>query len=140
MSQDIFQAIADAGASQFAQLIQSDPETKAVYTSGRVRTVFAPADVPSLRRRSLSLEEQRKAILHASDDEGDICSYRTLPGKKVRTLDSSANLAGHAQSVVTDARQNTAGLFKVASGLGATVNAIRGDIPFTGGLIHIVDK
>lgn len=153
-SQDIFQALTDAGAGRFANFIQSNPTLKATYTSGRVRNVFAPSDLYFVGKRAdTTTADEQKALLAASDEEGDIRSYRTLPGKKVRTLDQSANLAGLAQTVVTDARANAAGtsrrsnlamrqgtsLFQIASGLGNKVNVIKGDIPYTGGLIHITD-
>ncbi|RYP43225.1 hypothetical protein DL770_011778 [Monosporascus sp. CRB-9-2] len=153
-SQNLFEALEGAGASNFARIIQSDDSLLATYTSGLVRTVFAPLDSTAPRKRQEpNPADQQRALLQASDQEGDIASYRRLPGRTVPTFDDSARLGGRRQSVVTDARNSTANTtrrwdltprqaeepLRVTSGLGNRVDVISGDIPFNGGFIHIVN-
>lgn len=128
----LFAALKEVGASKFAEFLQSDPKTLALYSSGLVRTVFAPADEcytpPKLRRdlsssssspfhstsspllfprgaprkRDLTPEQQAVAALQGSASETGIEALGSPPGKVVETVDNQANIGGANQSVVSN--------------------------------------
>ncbi|KAJ2894611.1 hypothetical protein MKZ38_007379 [Zalerion maritima] len=87
-AQSILAALVAAGASEFAGLIQSDPGLLETYTSGRIKTVFAPKDLcygaageygdcagsgnDTVARRALSEDESEKtkqAYIAGSEEE-----------------------------------------------------------------------
>jgi hypothetical protein len=150
LSQTLYQALSNAGAAQFAVFIQSDPELAALYESGRVRTIFAPSDdCPRWnKRQGLSPEDRQRARLQACGRETSIQQATTFPSIVLPTEDDSANLGGENQRVVAElprrAPNSTANswravardqppppsLYRVVSGLGASVNVIQADIPY----------
>jgi hypothetical protein len=166
----LLDALQAEGAAQFATLIQSDPDLLALYTSGQVRTVFAPADSASksasLKERALSPREQRAAKYQAAKAETSVIeASQSLPGLTIETADESPLLDSQGNVVVADSRPNkpsngtgsarrwdshvnardqsnetSQSLLKISSGLGNIANVIKGDIPFEGGLIHITDR
>lgn len=148
-----------AGASHFAQTIESNANLSALVKSGPL-TIFAPADSNS----SLAYLRRRDTVDGAKDERqisgeiNDIQALRTIPGKVVGTKDNSGNLNGAPQSVVAHSgpyadpitSQNsrirrtignlTGERVTISSGLGKNVSIIRGDIPFDGGIIQVVDE
>lgn len=148
-----------AGASQFAQTIESNAELLALAQSNTL-TVFAPADsnstLGSLRRRDTDKEKDPRQF-HVGLT--NIQALNTVPGEVVATQDNGGNLNGAKQAVVAhsgptaDPRiisQNarirrtignlTYKTVTISSGLGNNVSIIRGDIPYDGGIIQVVDK
>ncbi|KIW73290.1 hypothetical protein PV04_01422 [Phialophora macrospora] len=159
-------ALIAAGAAQFAALIQSDPVVSAAYAAD-VPTVFAPTDqyigstfnTSGLRRRAtLTPAEQQQLLLHASQNQSEINGLRTPPGTVVSTKDSTANLNGQTQKVVSDPRNQTNSTntkrwlpailprqdnsssvptqVNIFSGLGNSIGILTADIPYAGGVIH----
>lgn len=148
-----------AGASQFAQTIESDAELSALVRSGPL-TIFAPRDSNSslayLRRRATP--NGVKNELQLSNGLTTIQALRTVPGKEVETKDNTGNLNGANQSVVAHSGPNadqfipqnsrirrtignhTDERVTISSGLGKNVSIIRGDIPFDGGIIQVVNE
>jgi hypothetical protein len=158
----LIDALRNAGSSKFAKLIEADPNIASIYISNQVQTVFAPTDnavgesfASSCRgkRQILLPPEEQTLLLHATQRQTDLQNLRTLPGgSQIVTKDTSANLMGQPQSVVSDARDTTPSpgikrwvnasmpsLVKISSGLGNNVNVIKANIPYCGGLIHITD-
>ncbi|KIX96219.1 uncharacterized protein Z520_07997 [Fonsecaea multimorphosa CBS 102226] len=162
-----------AGAAKFAALIASDPVVSAAYAAG-VPTVFAPTDqyidsspmnvTARLRKRAtLTPAQQQQLLLHATQSQSEINGLRTPPGAVVPTKDTTANLKGSTQKVVSKPKNNTKTtssrrwvggpallprqdntsavdtLVDIQSGLGNSVGIITADIPFNGGLIHTTD-
>jgi hypothetical protein len=142
------------GATKFAQQIQSDPATLALYTSSSVQTVYAPQDNPNsgnnLTTRSASLDPG-VAQLHCSQELSTVESSDDFPGSVTTTNKPSTQLNGQKQSVVSQALVNTSAPASkmrrwypttpvtIASGLGNKVNLLRGDIAYDGGIINIID-
>ncbi|OAP55316.1 hypothetical protein AYL99_10289 [Fonsecaea erecta] len=164
-------ALIAAGAAKFAALIASDPVVSAAYAAG-VATVFAPTDqyidstvnTTRLRRRAtLTPAQQQQLLLHATQSQSEINGLRTPPGAVVPTKDTTANLKGSTQKVVSKpknstkttttsskrslptllARQDNSStvdtLVDIQSGLGDSVGILTADIPFNGGFIHTTD-
>lgn len=143
-----------AGASKFAQMIQSSAELSALVRSGSL-TIFAPADINSgltyLRRRATE-GDTNSLPLQLSDGVINTLKLRTVPGEVIETKDNSSNLNKKFQAVVSHPpnfpnrkmRRTIGNLtgetITISSGLGNNVSIIRGDIPFDGGLIHVVDE
>lgn len=148
-----------AGASQFAQIIESNTELLALVQSNTL-TVFAPTDknsrLASLQRRDTDNQKDARQI-----QEGltNIQSFSTKPGVVVKTEDRSGNLNGNPQAVVAHSGQfadprfnlqnarirRTIGNFTyepvtISSGLGNNVSIIREDIPYDGGIIQVVNE
>ncbi|KAL4733159.1 FAS1 domain-containing protein [Aspergillus similis] len=70
---------------------------------------------------------------------------RGFTGSIVETLDTEANLGGGGQTVLTrgqrgveNACSNTTAPIQLISGLGNTVTIVEEDIPFDGGILHVV--
>ncbi|OQU98255.1 Fasciclin domain-containing protein isoform 2 [Cladophialophora immunda] len=162
-------ALIAAGAAKFAALIASDPVVSAAYAAG-VPTVFAPTDQyigsgvngTGLRKRAtLTPAQQQQLLLHATQSQSEINGLRTPPGAVVPTKDTTANLKGSTQKVVSKPKNNTKTtsskrwaptilprqdntssldtLVDIYSGLGDSVGILTADIPFAGGLIHTTD-
>lgn len=148
-----------AGASRFAQTIESNAEILALVQSNRL-TIFAPADnsrrLASLRRRDT---DDEKAAPQVHDGLTDLQALTTKPGLVVNNEDKSRNLNGTRQAVVAHSgpfvdnkiisrnvriRRTIGNLtfepVTISSGLGNNVSIIRGDIPYDGGIIHVVDE
>lgn len=153
----LIQALQDAGASQFAGQIQSSPTVSSIYLSSQVQTVFAPIDgstSPFSRKtkRQLSPQEIANLLYLGTMNLNTFAGISSGDGKSLVTNDDVANLDGQNQSSVTNPSNmpsssvpkrwhNTTGpsLLKLYSGLGNHVNIIQADIPYDGGLIHLVD-
>ncbi len=157
----LLDALLASGASKFAAFIQSDPTVLSLYTSGQIQTVFAPADSvapATLKERTLSPKQQQQADYQSSKKETSIQQGNLgtpiesaneaplLGGKGQVVVASSANGTGPTRrwdthSVVRrQSNHTTPSLLKISSGLGTTTNVIKGDIPFSGGLLHITDR
>ena len=158
----LLEALRNAGASQFAAAIESDPASSALYLSSQVQTVFAPADdtlADYVKRQESPTQEQQMGI-QASGASNYLASINRRPGAPISTKDSSANLGGKSQNVVSDSRNTTSSnsarrglsllrrqssnatlpsLLSVFSGLGNNVSIIKADILYDGGVIQIVD-
>lgn len=142
-----------AGASKFAQTIESDAELSALVRSKSL-TIFAPADsnrsLAYLRRRDTNGETKNLFQIH--EGLSTLSALRTKPGEVVITEDDSGNLNGSRQAVVAhsgdyqNARirrtvgNHTGETITISSGLGNNVSIIRGDIPYDGGIIQVVDE
>ncbi|OCL08181.1 FAS1 domain-containing protein [Glonium stellatum] len=151
----LIDALNSNGASTFAQQIQSNPDILALYTSSSVQTVYAVHDSSTgngtLRRRQ---SNPQQLDLHCSAQLTNLESMSVFPGTVSNTQLVSPQLQQH-QAVVSQSgvstntsashRRRSAGgtvplkPVSLASGLGAQVNVLSGDIPYDGGLIHIVD-
>lgn len=155
----LLDALRHANASIFAQQIQSNPNISALYFSKNVQTVFAPVDSSSLARiRVRALADQTDPALMSAHRLTSFSDLNTLPGATVPTNEMSSKLNGdNSQNVVSHGignsenntkrsvfpRQNvnnaTVQRVKISSGLGNNVSIIQGDIPYDGGIIHLVD-
>lgn len=155
----LLEALRDqALASQFAETIQNDPVLLALTQSGPLKTIFAPTNSNSkLRRRDTG--DDAKNQRQISDGLSSVQDLRTKPGKVVDTNDNSGNLNGAPQAAVAHSgpfagpqltspnsriRRTIGNLtgegITISSGLGKNVSIIRGDIPFDGGIIQVVDE
>lgn len=152
-------ALRHANALIFAQQLQSNPNISALYFSKDVQTVFAPVDSSSLARlRVRAPGDESEAQRQSSKDLTRVKDFNTHPGREIPTNSKSNKLNGdNRQYVVSHAtddstnnakrsvfpRQNvssaTAQRVKISSGLGNNVSIIQGDIPYDGGIIHLVD-
>lgn len=164
----LFDALRSSGASKFAASIESDPILFDLYNSSQVQTVFAPSDDTGAKvKRQETPAQEQSGGLQTSGSLNTLADMNKRPGAQIPTRDSQANLGGRPQSVVSDSRQtgstgsikrgasplrrdnqnttvpsNTTfpPLLSIFSGLGNNVSIIRADIPYDGGLIHIVDE
>lgn len=153
----LIQALQDAGASQFAAQIQSNPTVSSTYLSSQVQTVFAPIDgsnSPFSRKtkRQQSPQEIASLLYQGTLNLNTYAGISSGAGTSLLTKDNLANLAGHNQSSVTNPSNvpsstvprrwhNTTrpSLLKIYSGLGNYVSIIQADIPYDGGLIQLVN-
>lgn len=152
-----------SGASNFASFIQSDPDVFQLYSSGEFQTVFAPSDCTCdsiLQGRAPGDREQ--ATYQVARSEADLARLSSpFPIAFLETANQSPQLDNRGQRIVVDNRpanvttfakrwnpqfklpqslnKKTKPLLEITSGLGNTTNVIRGDIPFSGGIIHITD-
>lgn len=162
----LFAALEAAGATKFAALIQSNPNISAIYLSDQVQTVFAPTDAYiddamvrlAKRQSSLTPAQEQQLLLHADQQQSDIDTLDTPPGKVVTTKDSTANLKGNTQKVVSKPKSNSTSskrstdslqprqgdtspttLVDLYAGLGNSIGILTGDIVYAGGLIQTTD-
>lgn len=162
----LFQALTDAGASQFAQAIQTDAEFLDLIAAGEIGTLFAPIDSPAHAQLLLQRDNATSIsskTMQASKKTQLLKNIKTNTGTVVETVDTKdANLNGTAQSVVTNPSNSTTSsrrrdleirddgvaqnsLVQISSGLGDISNILKADIPFkrcgnSSGVIHLVDK
>ncbi|KAI1088098.1 FAS1 domain-containing protein [Rostrohypoxylon terebratum] len=166
----LIDALVSSGASKFADFIQSDPEVLQLYLSGEVGTVFAPSDVGydnstllALLGRDVSGADRRAAAFQSSRAITNLeSSSRSFPGSILETNAQAPLLGGQGQRIVIDSRPlnltsptmkrwmlpslrrqsngTTPSLLRISSGLGKIANVIKGDIQYSGGLIHITDS
>lgn len=148
-----------AGASQFAQTIESNLELSALVRTTNL-TVFAPVNsnstLASLRRRDTDNEKTPRQFHIGLTN---IQALSTQPGEVVATHDNGGNLNGANQAVVAHSGPTadpliishnprirrtignlTSKTVTISSGLGNNVSIIRGDIPYDGGIIQVVDE
>jgi len=143
-----------ANATKFAEFLEANPDILAIYNSTSVQTVFAPTDAyfTALRRRATSSQEQQLQYQYTDQLTGlEDLSPPTLPGAIVHT-GLPAPQAGGSQACVsekvpansTTRRRRDGGTIpttgiRILSGLGNSVNILKGDIPYCNGLIQSTD-
>lgn len=147
-----------ANATLFAQFLQENPSILAVYNTSAVQTVFAPSDAffvtpnTTTRRRDDSSQQQQLQYQYT----GQLTNLENLsppssPGKVVHMGLTSPQVSGGSQATVsnkvsqnsTTKRRDVGTIpstgIQMLSGLGSTVNILKGDIPYCGGLIQSTD-
>ncbi|KAH0556188.1 hypothetical protein GP486_005883 [Trichoglossum hirsutum] len=134
-------------ATDFAKLLESGNECN---SSNKARTVFAPHDDGTNNKRAqtlaLLLSRQNalssKSLYQLSPELKTAAILRGRTGGIVETLDIvDANIGGRAQSVLSHGNSTCnvpPAPIQLFSGLGNSVTIIEEDIPFAGGIIHIV--
>jgi len=144
-----------ANATKFAQFLEANPDILAVYNSSSVQTVFAPTDAyfTALRRRATSSQQQQLQYQYTGQLTGlEDLSPPALPGAIVHT-GLPAPQAGGSQAAVSEKvaansttrrRRDGSGTvpttgIRILSGLGNSVNILKGDIPYSNGLIQSTD-
>jgi len=154
----LIEALNGAGASIFAKEIQADPELLALYNSPSVRTVYAVPDTSyqngTLRRRQSDPAEARKKKSQACKNQSNMEQHALgevnpsndnspktgNPNPAVSQNSTSPGSKHRRQSYSNSTAFLPPTSIKISTGLGNKVNLIRGDIPYDGGLIHIVDE
>jgi hypothetical protein len=148
-------ALKASGASDFANLIESDPTVSAIYLSSQIGTVFAPADgisPPASRikvKRDLNTTAQQQLAIQAGQGVSNVSDFNDPPGAVQGTGDPNSNTGGSTPVVSSPNAglppskrwANTTSLPALAtifSGLGNNVSITKGNIPYNGGLIHIM--
>ncbi|XDG05655.1 hypothetical protein ABKA04_005270 [Annulohypoxylon sp. FPYF3050] len=118
----------------------------------------------ALLGRDLSGADRRAAAFQSSRATTSLeSSSRSIPGSILETNDQAPLLGGQGQRIVIDTRPvnltlptakrwmqpsllrrqsngTTPSLLRISSGLGKITNVIKGDIPYSGGIIHITDS
>ena len=146
-------ALRASGASDFANLIESDPTVSAIYLSSQIGTVFAPADgisPPASRlkvKRDLNTTAQQQLAIQAGQGVSNVSDFNDPPGAVQGTGDPNSNTGGSVPVVSSPNAglpskrwANTTSLPALAtifSGLGNNISITKGNIPYSGGLIHI---
>ncbi|EFX00256.1 beta-ig-h3 fasciclin [Grosmannia clavigera kw1407] len=161
----LYDALVAAGASNFAARIQASPNASELYSSGAIKTVFAPSDQAigssSLARRA---DVSEGTLVYQSCLVETYLQQKTLgaQGGEVLAMGyKSSGLVDTSQKIVADTRPvnttvskrqvlgvrgpyrrsaNATSLLRIESGLGTVSNVIRGDIAFDGGLIQVTDR
>jgi hypothetical protein len=146
----LIDALEAAGASRFAEFIQSDPAILEAYTSPLTRTVFAPTDqffIPPLVRRDAASQLQ-SALYQVTSQQSDLQTLGLEPsGAVITTQLQSTQLSGQNQAAVskrrsvgnsTAKRQAGTGV-DISSGLGSSVTILEGDVAYDTGLVHTVN-
>ncbi|KAH6665112.1 beta-ig-h3 fasciclin [Halenospora varia] len=144
-----------ANATKFANFLEANPDILAVYSSSAVKTVFAPSDVffTALIKRDSSAQ-QKLAYQYTND----VTNLQNLapPASSGAIVHTGlpAPQAGGTQATVSEKVEKPAnGTFRfrrdtgivpttgirMLSGLGNSINIIKGDIPYSGGLIQSTD-
>jgi len=159
---NLLDALRNSGASNFAASIEANSNIAALALSHQVQTVFAVPDdaFGSYVKRQKTPAEEQQLTLHFSDGLSRIGALNKRPGVIVSTQNKNAILGGKPQKVVTDTRNTTGSRvtmreaallprqssnttlqipLSIFSGLGDHVSVTNGDIPYDGGVIHIVD-
>ncbi|KAL4917363.1 FAS1 domain-containing protein [Aspergillus aurantiobrunneus] len=111
------------------------------------RTAFVPSDdsFPSRAVRQAGYGAEQY-LYQVSDQLLTAASLRAFAGSIIESLDSDANLGGRGQAVLShgqrdtavDACSNTTAPIRLYSGLGNNVTILEEDIPFDGGILHII--
>lgn len=148
-----------AGASNFAQTIESSAELSALLRSGSL-TIFAPADINSSLTYLQRRDTNNDTTYQVANTIIDIALLSDKPGKDFESWLQDDKLSGNNQSSVAHSgpwadqpailrsdsgiRRSIGNLtgetITISSGLGNNVSIIRGDIPFDNGIIHVVDE
>jgi hypothetical protein len=111
-------ALIQAGASQFAALIASDPILVALYNSSQVQTVFAPIDGSQVTRKSKKRETAAQRRGGAAQSSADVNMASDLSksndksnsksnGKAISNNDPTKNLGNQTQHVVSNPSNTT---------------------------------
>ncbi len=163
----LLNALKSSGASKFAQVLESNLKVLVIYLSGEVQIIFAPSDDCSYsvhsgsKRQSTTPSEEQRLLIQPHEDQTALADMSIPPGAPIETKDTSANLNGQAQKVVSDMRNSTtsgvtkrwdsplrrhehnytapASLLNIFSGIENNVSITRADILYDGGRIHIID-
>ncbi|MCJ1476870.1 hypothetical protein MMC13_005539 [Lambiella insularis] len=158
----LLDALRNSGASKFAAAIEADPTAAALYLSSQVQTIFAPADetLDAALRQELTPAQEQNMGIQVSGNLTNYANAHRRPGIPLPTKDTVANLGGKSQVVVSDPRtatnisraakgdaflsrhdqtSNLPSLLNIFSGLGNSVGIVKADVPYTGGLIHIMN-
>ncbi|KAL3430683.1 FAS1 domain-containing protein [Aspergillus tetrazonus] len=112
------------------------------------RTAFVPLDdtfrMLALRQAGYSTGQY---LYQVSNQLLTAESLRGYTGSIIETLDTEANLGGGGQTVLTrgqrgveNACSNTTAPIKLISGLGNAVTIVEEDIPFDGGILHVISS
>lgn len=107
------------------------------------RTAFVPADDSFPARLARQTEDEIQQYLYqVSDQLFTAADLRNSTGSVIESLNANANLGGRGQAVISPGRRgdsydasSSIGLF---SGLGNNVTIVEENIPFDGGIIHII--
>lgn len=154
----LFEGLAAADATHFAQYIQADPSLVDIFTNPNVQTVFAPNDDAfaglnkTAFRRSIHLAV-RQNINEAGNQEcsDDLFDLEKLgpPGGSVVDTNRPTNGGGKSPIVSkstnaapgngTTKRQSAEQTISLFSGLGNNVTIVKGDTKYDGGLIQTVN-
>jgi hypothetical protein len=157
----LIEALKNAGASDFAALITSNPDSSALYASSSVKTIFAPIDsaiIPQPKGKRDISADKRRAAAQGMRKTNSLADQSAGSGLPMDSNDNTGNRGGAPAPVVSnplpptngsdvtkrwavDKRANSTypSLLRVFSGLGRNVSIIKADIPYDGGLIHITD-
>lgn len=155
----LFEGLAAANATKFAQFIQSDASLVAVFTDPNVKTVFAPTDdaVQDFNetdfRRSLHLYARQSTNKHALQQcSGKVASIAQAQAPGGTSIPANLPADGGGPSPIvakgiappasgngTTKRQVSGGPVHFFTGLGNNVTLVKGDTPYDGGLIQTVD-
>ncbi|KAF4627478.1 hypothetical protein G7Y89_g10679 [Cudoniella acicularis] len=159
-SLSLLDALKASNATLFAQFLQANPSILATYNSSSVQTVFAPSDAyfgsqSAIRRRDNPPQSQQQLQYQYTNDLTNLedLTPPSSPGKVVHMGLNSPQVAGGSQATVsnklpaqnstTRRRQNTGTVpstgVQMLSGLGNSVNILKGDIPYSNGVIHTLD-
>ncbi|EED23921.1 conserved hypothetical protein [Talaromyces stipitatus ATCC 10500] len=151
----VFEALQSSNAGLFAQWVEQDQGLASLYSSSKVKTVFAPVDdafraynqtghLSQLRRvlvrqaglpSEAGLQHVSGNLNHLNEQSPD--SNRTQP---VVGLPSSSNGAsGVSSRQKRQSNNSTTQTLRFYSGLGNSVSVIHANIPYDGGLIHTLD-
>lgn len=157
----LIEVLQSAGASDFAAQIESDPTVSALFSSSQVQTVFAPIDgsvVPQSQRKAKRQSADINLRFHATTTFNTLGEMSEGSGLPMESLDNNANLGGLGQSIVSNPLnviQNTTAkrwisrstnttskpsLLKIFTGLGNNVSIVQADVPYDGGLVHVIDS
>jgi len=133
--QDVFTALKNANAGQYASRVKANPALANLISTGQVGNIFAPIDTPGqkLQKRG-PLNDGLGLCKKLSGASETHKRDTTLPSADFTTADSSvpANLGGRNQALVSG------GGTTIYAGLGQFVTIMQSSIPFDGGLIYTV--
>ncbi|OCL04242.1 FAS1 domain-containing protein [Glonium stellatum] len=146
---DLFTALRDAGAAQFAQQIQADPSLVAIFTKPSVHTVFAPLDDAVNPNTTVFNRLLRRG--NPPPGAVDTCDEQTTASNsasKRRSVDTDpffpcvGNTCAPSWSSVSSTTpfwssvsENSSGV-ELFSGLGNNVTIAQANIPYDHGRIH----
>ncbi|KAL4797758.1 FAS1 domain-containing protein [Aspergillus venezuelensis] len=137
-------AASDNGGGRWGAAIASEVPPR---PSGR-RTAFVPVDesFPSRFVRQADLDAEQY-LYQVTDQYLTAADLRASTGVVVESLDTSANLGGRGQAVLSHGRRENSSIeanvtstppVRLYSGLGDNVTIVQEDIPFDGGILHII--
>lgn len=138
-SASLSDAASSHGAGRWGAVI-----ARQLSTSARGgRTAFVPVDDEFPTRRVRQTEDETQQYLYqVSDQLLTAADLRNSTGSVIESLSTKANLGGRGQAVISQGQRgdsydasSSIGLF---SGLGNNVTIVEEDIPFEGGVIHII--
>lgn len=160
----VFEGLQAANASLFAQWIQQNPGSAALYNSSQVQTVFAPND-DAFRayNQSGSLSQLRRLLARAvvPSVQASIqtaqqrLNLEDIQGSGGTTINTNAQSASASRQQVVianpvttgtstsqrkrQASNSTTSAVSLLSGLGNNVSIVQADTAYDGGVIHTLD-